>query len=409
MGDITIGGHEPFTPSIPDTFDSDLLLAATLPPASLLVLIATLTILIIAICLYQRRKLADERNNLNLAETAYYSVVGPPPLPARTLNREHKGPENVEPIYWTIADENEATENEPEPTGIDTVHSDHDQHTQILEGSVNGHHILNTQSSANPLTESCLPHESDSDCTSHGTSVSNGDVNVEGGDSIDHQLVMECGSPGPSEVDFGAEAERQIPQRNVIGNVSQVVAAKNPTFGTNDATVPEIGMESDSHSRSADSEVNPSQSPDPDCLNNGNEFGDTIIQDVVPNASNSQPSEHTNGTGHSQQLNFEGEMVQEIVHTTPDFTNIVAARNPAYGTNIAIAPEIGTEVNVAYGFSCGSEETPGQEPHRLSSCQGAVDASILMESNPSYGTNVSTAPEIATHRNPAYDDIDQVS
>ena len=330
VGDITIGGHEPFTPNIPDTFDSDLLLAATLPPASLLVLIATLTILIIATCLYQRRKLANERNNLNLAETAYYSVVGPPPLPARSINRENKGPESVEPIYWTIADENEATENEPEPTGIDTVHSDHDQHTQILEGSVNsGHHILNTHSSANPLTESCLPHESDSDCTSHGTSVSNGDVNVEDGESTDpNQLVMECaGSPGPSEVDSGAEAERQVPQSDVIGNVSRVVAAKNPTFGTNDATVPEIGMESDSHSRTADSEVkDPSLSPDPDCLNNGDEFGGT--KEVMPNASNSRPSEHTNGTGHSKQVSFEGEMLQETVHTTPDFTKIAAARNP---------------------------------------------------------------------------------
>ena len=87
---------------------------------------------------------------------------------------------------------------------------------------------------------------------------------------------------------------------------------------------------------------------------------------------------------------------QEVQTSQPVHVHIVAARNPAYGTNITIAPEIGTEVNVAYGSSSGSDHQPYS--------QSDVAASILTGSNPAYGTNVSIAVEIATQRNMAYEE-----
>ena len=92
----------------------------------------------------------------------------------------------------------------------------------------------------------------------------------------------------------------------------------------------------------------------------------------------------------------EADTTREVQTSQPIHVHVVAARNPAYGTNIAIAPEIGTEVNVAYGSSSGSDHQPYS--------QSDVAASILTGSNPAYGTNVSIAVEIATQRNMAYEE-----
>ena len=61
--------------------------------------------------------------------------------------------------------------------------------------------------------------------------------------------------------------------------------------------------------------------------------------------------------------------------------------NSAYGTNVAIAPEIDCEVNVAY-----EQRDPNVE------CRSTMQLS----SNPAYGTNVAIAPEIDCEENLAY-------
>ena len=65
--------------------------------------------------------------------------------------------------------------------------------------------------------------------------------------------------------------------------------------------------------------------------------------------------------------------------------------NPAYGTNVSIAPEIGCKENLAY-----EQRDPNVE------CRNTVQLSF----NSAYGTNVAIAPEIDCEVNTAYEQRD---
>ena len=113
--------------------------------------------------------------------------------------------------------------------------------------------------------------------------------------------------------------------------------------------------------------------------------------------------------------------------TTPNFSDLAA--NPAYGTNIAIAPEILTEQNEAYqprscdrqmmtqahssncttsGMSLISEpefdESRVPEMQQNSSYVFSTNVSDHA-ANPAYGsrTDVATAPEMLTEQSEAYE------
>ena len=342
------------------------LVTAILPPLVLLVLIGSL--LILNVVIYARQKFVKKRT---LRQDAYYCIVGPPSLPARTINVSCKD-SSIERLYWTIADLDVKEDTKNKPNGVDFA----------VENIIM---VKNHADTPNAIIN--LLSETESPSTGAKTNPSS--------DCVESTVTTEADKA----------QEIQLPQPIYV----HIAATKNSAYmySSNGATVPEIGMEINSPSTTA--KVNHSLPSDSHCPAI-DECGGTVIQDAA--LSDSQPRVCID-MSYSKQVSFEGEMLQDIiVHTTPDFTNIVAARNPAYGTNVAIAPEIGTEVNVAYGFSSGSEETPEQEtdhrhPLSFSTSRGAVavhDASILMKSNPSYGTNVSTAPEIATQRNLAYHD-----
>ena len=258
---------------------------AILPPLVLLVLIGSL--LILNVVIYARRKLVKKRT---LRQDAYYCIVGPPSLPARTINVSCKD-SSTERLYWTIADLDVKEDTKNKPNGVNFA--------------------------------------------------------------VENIIMVKNHTDTPNAIiNLLPETESLSTGTNTNPSSDCVDSTKNSAYSSNIATVPEIGMEITSSSTTA-----------------------------------------------------------KVNHSLPSDSHC-PARNPAYGTNVAIAPEIGTEVNVAYGFSSGSEETPKQDTHHrhpLSSCtsQGALavhDASILTKANPSYGINVSTAPEIATQRNLAYHD-----
>ena len=69
--------------------------------------------------------------------------------------------------------------------------------------------------------------------------------------------------------------------------------------------------------------------------------------------------------------------------------NIAIGQNPAYGTDIALAPDIEMDRNEAYASN---------------TCQTTPDR-FIMAANSAYGTNVATAPDIDTQRNLAYEYI----
>ena len=70
--------------------------------------------------------------------------------------------------------------------------------------------------------------------------------------------------------------------------------------------------------------------------------------------------------------------------------------NTAYGTNVATAPEIQAEENVAYNFEIDDSPSPPRNSQSFHK-----DAPEML-SNPAYATNISIAPEIGTQTNVAY-------
>ena len=81
-------------------------------------------------------------------------------------------------------------------------------------------------------------------------------------------------------------------------------------------------------------------------------------------------------------------------HSVP--VTVTTTENTAYGTNIATAPEIRAEENVAYNYEISAD--PSGPRHSQSSREDAPE----MIPNPAYATNVSIAPEIGTQTNVAY-------
>ena len=69
---------------------------------------------------------------------------------------------------------------------------------------------------------------------------------------------------------------------------------------------------------------------------------------------------------------------------------LLLSSNTAYGTNVAIAPEIDCEVNSAY-------EQGELNPD--------ISDEMQLSSNLAYGTNVAIAPEIDCHENLAYEQV----
>ena len=81
--------------------------------------------------------------------------------------------------------------------------------------------------------------------------------------------------------------------------------------------------------------------------------------------------------------------------------NIAVGLNPAYGTDIALAPDIDTDRNEAY--TSNTRNTCSESHDSPSSnCQTTPDR-FTTASNSAYGTNVATAPDIDTQRNLAYE------
>ena len=78
-------------------------------------------------------------------------------------------------------------------------------------------------------------------------------------------------------------------------------------------------------------------------------------------------------------------------HSVP--VTVTTTENTAYGTNVATAPEIQAEENVAYNFEIDDSPSPPQNSQSLHE---------EMISSPAYATNISIAPEIETQTNLAY-------
>ena len=83
-------------------------------------------------------------------------------------------------------------------------------------------------------------------------------------------------------------------------------------------------------------------------------------------------------------------------HSMP--VTVTINENTAYGANVATAPEIQAEENVAYNYEISAGPSASGPGHSQSSHEDAPE----MISNPAYATNVSTAPEIGTQTNVAY-------
>ena len=75
---------------------------------------------------------------------------------------------------------------------------------------------------------------------------------------------------------------------------------------------------------------------------------------------------------------------------------VATMENTAYGTNVATAPEIQAEENVAYNYEIDDS------PSRPQNSQSLYEEAPEMISNPAYATNISIAPEIGTQTNMAY-------
>ena len=62
-------------------------------------------------------------------------------------------------------------------------------------------------------------------------------------------------------------------------------------------------------------------------------------------------------------------------------TNFIFAANPAYGTDVAIAPEIPTEDNIAYQHACSSQLSSNPDDNTSSSSRAATQRNDSLVSN----------------------------
>ena len=83
--------------------------------------------------------------------------------------------------------------------------------------------------------------------------------------------------------------------------------------------------------------------------------------------------------------------------------DVTTSVNAAYGTDIATAPEVTTEENITYNCGTLDHSCSAQCDPAPANNAAIATANLATVSNPAYGTNVSIAPQIETQINTAYE------
>ena len=313
------------------------LIAAIVPPLVVLILIITVAVPVITMCLCRKRGNELQQQGL------YYSKVELPPLPPR--NKALK--RDAEPQYWTITDIKEYQRKPP------ILHSADDTDSQPIptchEAEASNHyHAVQEQE----LDQSCVTVTSDGLSHYSANTISHPDVtNV-------------IGSHGDS---YGGEtATAMIPLTDI-----------HPAHCTGAGVAPDILENSESLSTTLSTAITVPLTANQAC-------GTGIAQRVSSN------NESTTKPTHGAAIPTEDVETDTNIAYSCNDDIFAVTDNPSYSTDIAIAPDVSTQENVAYSIK------PSQ-----SVCDDDV-ANITGGHGDSYGGETATAMTPLTDIHPAH-------
>ena len=392
------------------------LIAAVIPPLVVLILITAVAIPVITICLCRKR--GDELQE----QGVYYSEVGlselsPFPLRDKTLKRD------AEPQYWTITDINEKlrkppilhsaddTNSQPRPKAEANHNHAVQEHTtcataimvplQLMENRACGTDIAQRVSSRNEITTK----------PTHGAAIPTEDVetNANIAYSCNDDTFAVTGNPAYS-TDI-AIAPHVSTQENVAysitlsqsvsdDDVANITGGHGDSYGGETATVM-IPL----------TDIHPAHCTSagiaPDILENSESLSTTHSTAITVPLTENQAC----GTGIAKRVSSRNEITTKPTHGADIATEDVetdayscndvtfaVTDNPAYSTDIAIAPDVSAQENVAYSNtpsqSVCDDNVANITGGHGDSCGGETATMIpLTDIHPAHSASVAIAPE----------------